>query len=402
MSDSEDKGIEEKRRSDRERTMTEKGVGYSLDVKRSNRQGNIRKLNKVSYYISRLLQETSSSVTTVKREYATWLNCYEDLLHSHDECSVLLSEEDRKLDSEQFQNDNAKFMNLKQSVEEWFSERSAQNLPKFKDEDTKSHSSISTRASSRASTQLSMAKLKESQRQAELKARASALTKKQEIETEKLRLKMKEQELELKTELQVSEAKSKVIEELERSILQDQQLGETLAKSAHFADSPHIEAETSILNPLASIPTWKPQSTPSVPNVSGVRFNVNQSTPHVTETTNVFHDSIATSYSDISPQQGHISTVNSQLNNTVAGDIHAVARELNKPKADIQTFEGNPMDYNRFIRQFNARVTANTDSFEEKLNYLLQFTKGEAHKIVSGYSHMDAKAGYMAAFDESV
>lgn len=97
--------------------------------------------------------------------------------------------------------------------------------------------------------------MKDSQRQAELKARASSLAKNQEIETEKLKLKMKEQELEIKTELQVSEAKSKVIEELERSVLQDQQLDETLANSAH---SPPIEAETSILNPLASIPTWIP------------------------------------------------------------------------------------------------------------------------------------------------
>jgi len=402
MSDSEEKGIEERRRSDRERTMTEKGAGYSLEVKRSNRHENIRKLNKISEYIFQLLQETTSSVTIVKTEYSIWLNYYEDLLLSHDEYSKLLSEEDKKIDNEQFQKHNTNFMNLKQSVEKWFSERSAQNLQKFKDEDTYTSISTraSTRASSRASTQLSMAKMKESQRQAELKARASALTKKQEIETEKLKLKMKEQEFEIKTELQISEAKSKVIEELERSILQDQQLSETLAKGAHSADSPPIEAETSILNPLASIPTWIPQSTPSVPYVSGVRFNVKQSTPHVRETTNVFHDNIATSYSVISPQQGHISTVNSQPNNTVSGDIHAVARELNKPKADIQTFEGNPMDYNRFIRQFNARVTANTDLFEEKLNYLLQFTKGEAHKIVSGYSHMDAKAGYMAALDE--
>lgn len=90
-------------------------------------------------------------------------------------------------------------------------------------------------------------------------------------------------------------------------------------------------------------------TTPSAPNVTVVKFNLKQSTPHVTETTSVFDDNIATSYSDISPQQGHISTVHSQPNNNVSGDIHAVARELNKPKADIQTFEGSPMDYNIFI-----------------------------------------------------
>ena len=60
--------------------------------------------------------------------------------------------------------------------------------------------------------------------------------------------------------------------------------------------------------------------------------------------------------------------------------------EMNKSKAEIHTFSGNLMDFSRFMRQFNARVTVSTDSFQEKLNYLLRFTDGEAHKIVKGFS----------------
>ena len=73
---------------------------------------------------------------------------------------------------------------------------------------------------------------------------------------------------------------------------------------------------------------------------------------------------------------------------------------MNKPKAEIQKFEGNPMDYQRFIRQFNTKVCANTNSYEERLNFLLQFTSGEANRIVTGYSHLNAEAGYKAALDE--
>lgn len=49
------------------------------------------------------------------------------------------------------------------------------------------------------------------------------------------------------------------------------------------------------------------------------------------------------------------------------------------------------MDYQRFIRQFNTKVCANTSSFEKRLNFLLQFTSGEANRIVTGYSHLMQK-----------
>ena len=72
---------------------------------------------------------------------------------------------------------------------------------------------------------------------------------------------------------------------------------------------------------------------------------------------------------------------------------------MNKPKAEIQKFEGNPMDYQRFIRQFNTKVCANANSYEDRLIFLLKFNSGEA-KIVTGYSHLNAEAGYKAALDE--
>ena len=73
---------------------------------------------------------------------------------------------------------------------------------------------------------------------------------------------------------------------------------------------------------------------------------------------------------------------------------------MNKPKAEIQKFEGNPMDYQRFIRQFNSNVCANANSYEDRLVFLLQFNSGEAKIIVTGYSHLNAEAGYKAALDE--
>lgn len=74
-----------------------------------------------------------------------------------------------------------------------------------------------------------------------------------------------------------------------------------------------------------------------------------------------------------------------------------VALEKNKPKREIQKFKGNPMDYQRYIRQFNIQVCANTSSYKERLNFLLQFTSGEANRKVTGYSHLNAEEGYKVA-----
>ena len=48
----------------------------------------------------------------------------------------------------------------------------------------------------------------------------------------------------------------------------------------------------------------------------------------------------------------------------IDNNIVTVTGELKKPKAEIQIFNGNTM------------------------NFLLQFTSGEAHGIVMGYSHL--------------
>lgn len=49
------------------------------------------------------------------------------------------------------------------------------------------------------------------------------------------------------------------------------------------------------------------------------------------------------------------------------------------------------MDYQRFIKQFNTKVYANTCSYEKPLSFLLQFTSCDANRTVNGYSHLDAE-----------
>jgi hypothetical protein len=39
----------------------------------------------------------------------------------------------------------------------------------------------------------------------------------------------------------------------------------------------------------------------------------------------------------------------------------------------------------------------NSDSEDEKMNYLEQFTYGEAHKVVQGFGHLRGEYAYKAA-----
>ena len=98
-------------------------------------------------------------------------------------------------------------MMLKESVEEWFLKHS-----KVVSMDKKSV--ISGKSFDSKSSYL-LAKLEENQRKVELLARAEALHEKKKADREaKLQLKIKDEELEIQTALQITDARTKIIEEL--------------------------------------------------------------------------------------------------------------------------------------------------------------------------------------------
>ncbi|CAG2209462.1 unnamed protein product [Mytilus edulis] len=184
--------------------------------------------------LEQLTSETKDT-DAVKQVYTTWVSLYEQLLVSHEQFQKLLEvDHDRELDDAWFQERNKNFIILNDNVQQWFI---SNQVPKIvvttAQEDSMSRisrGSRRSRTSSSASSQLSTAKLKEEQRKAELIARANSLADKKELEEAKLQLRMREEELEIKTEMQVSEAKVKVIEALEKSMREDQELEESLIK----------------------------------------------------------------------------------------------------------------------------------------------------------------------------
>ena len=78
----------------------------------------------------------------------------------------------------------------------------------------------------------------------------------------------------------------------------------------------------------------------------------------------------------------------------------SVVRRLNRPTVELSKFDGDPLRYSRFMRQFKTKIVVNCDSYDDMLCYLEQYTVGEPHQIVIGCSYMEAKEGYKTAIKE--
>ena len=80
--------------------------------------------------------------------------------------------------------------------------------------------------------------------------------------------------------------------------------------------------------------------------------------------------------------------------------LESVSKLMKKPPTDIEKFDGDALLYRRFVRQFNSYIGAVCENDYERLTYLEQFTSGEAHRVVIGYTNLDSSTGYAAAMRE--
>ena len=67
------------------------------------------------------------------------------------------------------------------------------------------------------------------------------------------------------------------------------------------------------------------------------------------------------------------------------------------PKPQLQTFDGNPLEYWNFMKSFEASIEQNAATENEKLMYLLQYTSGEANKTIKCCVVMDPSVGFQNA-----
>ena len=72
-------------------------------------------------------------------------------------------------------------------------------------------------------------------------------------------------------------------------------------------------------------------------------------------------------------------------------------QEQGAPDADLDVFDGNPLEYKFFMRSFEDVVERKIIEPRGRLTRLIKFTTGEAKELIKGCIHKDPKDGYIFA-----
>lgn len=74
-----------------------------------------------------------------------------------------------------------------------------------------------------------------------------------------------------------------------------------------------------------------------------------------------------------------------------------LAAAVSLPQPEVNKFKGDSIEYNSFVRAFDARIASLATKPEDKLYYLEQHLEGDARELISGCLFMDPSAGYREA-----
>ena len=77
--------------------------------------------------------------------------------------------------------------------------------------------------------------------------------------------------------------------------------------------------------------------------------------------------------------------------------IAEISKNSKLPAAEVQVFDGNPSEYQRFISSFKFVVESNTNDSSARLNLLIQYTTGNARKVIENCVFLPPTEGYSTA-----
>ena len=295
----------------------------------------------------------------------------------NEELCELIDEEDNKVDQDTFVNRYSEFKRFIEKVNNWIAK--VMKDPQDEEDDVSPHDSVSKANSvvSRTSS-TSSAKLRIKAEREALLARAAAMKKREAIEQEETRLRLKKEQLEIEIELAVSDAKLKVYEEFEdvhESV--DDFLKPTTRSRAELLicrqeklDSVHDYVRCGAGKPsLTFNPKPSVQVGASDRREPSSRLVTDSNTPRPERHDHT--DSSTGSLFEVLQRQNEVT------------EMLIKQQSLSQlPQRDIPTFTGDPLTYRSFIRAFEHAIDSKTDSHQDRLYYLEQFTSGEPLDLI--------------------
>ena len=209
-------------------------------------------------------------------------------------------------------------------------------------------------------------------KRAALLVEAAAMAEREQLEQRMLKLKQQASRLELKTEIDKLEAEQAVLEEEENSL-----------DSASDDNEVQINRDrvaawvATTMPPVASPPAATPtvaSPTAATPAVAPPQNNNSQvSSPEVDQ-----------------QLQGNDGKVNSL-------GMEGLVQALQIPKAELITFDGDPIKYWTFTRAFNNSIGKHAIDDDAKLARLLQYCTGRAYKVIESCAALPTSQGYQRA-----
>ena len=239
-----------------------------------------------------------------------------------------------------------------------------------------------SKASSRASaasavSSISASRAKATAKLAMLEARATSLRKRRALQEEQFRLQQVAEELDLETELAVAAAEEKAYFQAEKNEL-DRYRQEDKGTTLRSSQNKQFVFSNSACKAIDPLVETRPIGIESDKCLSSKRRNrkLKEREEPVLSATNQNDDDALEQF--MLQQKRHASA-------------------LMLPKPEVPIFDGDPIEYQTFVRAFENLIEANTNSDSARLYYLIQYTRGDVKELMKSCLSMKNEEGYLEA-----
>ena len=97
------------------------------------------------------------------------------------------------------------------------------------------------------------------------------------------------------------------------------------------------------------------------------------------------------------PQPSHADQNESKVEALVRTLASALDVGFNIPRAEILTFDGDPLEYCQFIHNFDVNIASLISDPRKRLAYLIQYCRGEAKQVIENCCMYESERGYKKA-----
>ncbi|XP_035988164.1 uncharacterized protein LOC118560795 [Fundulus heteroclitus] len=360
-------------------------------------------------------------VEDVKKEVAAFHTILNDFKFCHESTQALLSDDVKESENlDWYEPRMARYNEFLANVDEWLKQHNIDPQTLVDVTDSVSRVSKTASKTSKISSTVSSIRIQLAVDKAGLLAKAKVLEEKHEIELEKVKLQARMETLQLQEDLAISHSKLKVLEELEPSQeikpqceTEDDmnaylegylQRHKTKTVEVKSSESSKID---SILSPphfaeLGAVPktplqkTLREHQVSELPPVAAAAAPAKQKMkPNSSKVT--VTDVQTRKESTPGRDRSEHSDISIQRQSDLTNLLVSVVSQTSLPKKEVPVFSGDPLEFQLFMQAFRHNIEDKTDSNEDRLYFLEQFTAGQPKELVRSCLHLDATAGFIEA-----